>query len=121
MHRNNRKWHSKESSGRIKIYGQIFLSTNRFFKDAKEALRKGRINNIILGIALLLCIGLFFYGLTNNIQVQKEKEIAQEETKKALACEKYSLLLTEQLQEKERQLTQARADAALLKEQTLEK
>jgi hypothetical protein len=113
--------HSKESSGRVEIHGQIFLSTNRFIMDAKEDLTKGRINNISLGIALLLCIGLFFYGLINNIQAQKEKEIAQEETKKALACEKHSLLLTEQLQEKEKQLTQARAEAALLKEQTLEK
>jgi flagellar biosynthesis protein FliP len=84
--------------------------------DSNENLKKTRVNNIILGIALLVCIGFFFYGLINNIQAQKEKEIAQEETKKALACEKYSLLLTEQLQEKERQLTQARAKAALLKE-----
>jgi hypothetical protein len=89
--------------------------------DAKEALKKGRINSIVLGLALLASVGFFFYGLINNIQSQKAKEIAQDETKKALACEKYSLLLTEQLQEKERQLTQARAEAVLLKEQTREK
>ena len=62
--------------------------------DAKEALRKGRINSIVLGLTLLASVGFFFYGNINNIQAQKEKEIAQEETKKALACEKYSLLLT---------------------------
>lgn len=89
--------------------------------DAKEALRKGRNNNIVLGMALLTSVGFFFYGMINNIQAQKEKEMAQEETKKALACEKHSLLLMEQLQEKEKQLTQARAEAALLKEQTQEK
>jgi hypothetical protein len=89
--------------------------------DAKEALRKRRISSIVLGLAILASVGFFFYGLINNIQAQKAKEIAQEESKKALACEKYSLLLTEQLQEKEKQLSQARADAALLKEQTLEK
>jgi F0F1-type ATP synthase membrane subunit b/b' len=89
--------------------------------DTKEALRKERINNIVLGMALLISVGFFFYGMINNIQAQKEKEIAQDETKKALACEKYSLLLTEQLQEKERQLTQARAEAAFLMEQTREK
>jgi len=89
--------------------------------DTKEALRKERINNIVLGMALLISVGFIFYGMINNIQSQKEKEIAQDETKKALACEKYSLLLTEQLQEKERQLTQARAEAAFLMEQTREK
>jgi dethiobiotin synthetase len=89
--------------------------------DAKEALKKGRINSIVLGLALLASVGFFFYGMINNSQAQKAKEIAQDETKKALACEKYSLLLTEQLQEKEKQLSQARADAKLLKEQTLEK
>jgi len=86
--------------------------------DTKEALRKERMNNIVLGMALLISVGFIFYGMINNIQSQKEKEIAQDETKKALACEKYSLLLTEQLQEKERQLTQARAEAAFLMEQT---
>ncbi len=89
--------------------------------DAKEALRKGRKNNIVLGIALLTSVGFFFYCMINNIQAQKAKEIAQEESKKALACEKYSLSLTEQLQEKEKQLTHARAEAALLIEQTREK
>ncbi len=89
--------------------------------DSNENLKKTRVSNIIWGIALLVCIGFFFYGLINNIQAQKEKEIAQEETKKALACEKYSHLLTEQLQEKETLLTQARAEAVLLAKQTLEK
>jgi dethiobiotin synthetase len=89
--------------------------------DAKEALKKGRINSIVLGLALLASVGFFFYGMINNIQAQKEKEIAQEETKKALACEKYSLLLTEQLQEKERQLTQARTEATHLKAETTSK
>ncbi|NOS56110.1 MAG: hypothetical protein HOP37_07620 [Cyclobacteriaceae bacterium] len=89
--------------------------------DPNENLKRTRVSNIILGISLLVCIGFFFYGMINNIQAQKAKEIVQEETKKVLACEKYSLLLTEQLQERERQLTQARAEAALLKEQTREK
>ncbi len=89
--------------------------------DSNENLKKTGVSNIILGIALLVCIGFFFYGLINNIQAQKEKEIAQEETKKALACEKYSLLLTTQLQEKETLLTQARAEAALLAKQTWDK
>lgn len=59
--------------------------------------------------------------MINSIQAQKAKEMARQETKKALACEKHSLLLKEQLQEKEKLLTQARAEAALLKEQTREK
>ena len=91
------------------------------FYGYKRGLKKGKNQQHRFRDGAINFRRIFFYGMINNIQAQKEKEIAQEETKKALACEKYSLLLTEQLQEKERQLTQARAEAAFLMEQTREK
>ena len=72
-------------------------------------------------IAILVSIGFFFYGMINNIVAEKDKELAIQETQKRVACEEHSLSLMKQLQEKEVQLTQARAEATRLKEQTLGK
>jgi hypothetical protein len=70
----------------------VFLDTSRITFEAelknqemlqRRMLRRARIVNIVLGIALLFSIGLFFYGLMNKIQAQKEKETAQQQTRKA--------------------------------------
>jgi hypothetical protein len=70
----------------------VFLDTSRITFEAelknqemlqRRLLRRARITNIILGIALLVCIGLFFYGLINNIQAKKDKDRAEEQTKLA--------------------------------------
>jgi uncharacterized protein HemX len=89
--------------------------------DSNKILKRTGINNILLVIAILVSIGFFFYGMINNIIAEKDKELAIQETQKRLACEEHSLSLMKQLQEKEMQLTQARAEAALLKEQVREK
>jgi hypothetical protein len=92
--------------------------------EAKELFRKARINNIVLGIALLVTIGFFFYGLSSDIQRDKERQMAAAAAKVSLerqqACEALSASLKAQLQEKERLLNQARTEAAILKEQQMD-
>jgi len=70
----------------------VFLDTSRITFEAelknqemlqRRMLRRARVTNIILAIALLVSIGFFFYGLINNIQAQKDKLTAQREEKKA--------------------------------------
>ncbi len=75
----------------------VFLDTSRITFEAelknqemlqRRMLRRARITAIILGIAFLVSIGFFFYGLINNIRAQKERDIAQQETRKAVAARK---------------------------------
>jgi hypothetical protein len=117
----------------------VFLDTSRITFEAelknqemlqRRMLRRARITSIILGIALLFSIGMFLYGLINNIQAQKDKELAQQETKKAVAArkdaEKSRLIAEERTREVERQekllkasyaqLERALADTRLAKE-----
>lgn len=67
----------------------VFLDTSRITFEAelknqemlqRRMLRRARVTNIILGIALLFSIGLFFYGLINKIQANKDKELAEAQT-----------------------------------------
>jgi len=101
----------------------VFLDTSRITFEAelknqemlqRRMLRRARITSIILGIALLFSIGLFFYGLINKIQAQKEKETAQQETKKAVAARKdaeeqrsIAQAETKKVQQKEEELKQS--------------
>jgi hypothetical protein len=98
----------------------VFLDTSRITFEAelknqemlqRRMLRRARITSIILGIALLFSIGLFFYGLINKIQAQKEKETAQQETKKAVAARKDA--------EEQRSIAQAETKKVLQKEEEL--
>ena len=54
-------------------------------------LKKTRINGIALGIAILISIGFFFYGLINNIQAQKDKELALRSLVSLKECEAETL------------------------------
>jgi WD40 repeat protein len=98
----------------------VFLDTSRITFEAelknqemlqRRMLRRARIVNIILGIALLVSIGFFFYGLINNIQAQKDKELAQQQTKKAVAAREDA--------EKQRSIAQAETKKVLRKEEEL--
>jgi WD40 repeat protein/energy-coupling factor transporter ATP-binding protein EcfA2 len=116
----------------------VFLDTSRITFEAelknqemlqRTRLRRAKVTNIILGIALLVSIGFFFYGLINSIQVQKEKLFAdvarakaEEQTK--LAIEQKELAdkatkiaedKTEQLIKKEELLLKALADTRAAK------
>ena len=98
----------------------VFLDTSRITFEAelknqemlqRRMLRRARIVSIILGIALLFSIGLFFYGLINKFQAEKEKEFAQQETKKAIAARKDA--------EKQRSIAQAETKKVQQKEEEL--
>jgi WD40 repeat protein len=120
----------------------VFLDTSRITFEAelknqemlqRRMLRRARITNIILGIALLVCIGLFFYGLINNIQAQKEKltalaarnnaESARKEAviekEKAEAQTKIAEEQTRKLEAKEKELLQALVETRLAKDYAL--
>jgi hypothetical protein len=65
----------------------VFLDTSRITFEAelknqemlqRRMLRRARITNIVLGIALLVSIGFFFYGLINQIQMKQERQAALE-------------------------------------------
>jgi hypothetical protein len=116
----------------------VFLDTSRITFEAelknqemlqRRMLRRARVYNIILGIALLVSIGLFFYGLINNIQAQKDKlaaEVARnnaESARKEAVAEKENAVQqtrlaeekTRQLIEKEKELVRALTEAKLSK------
>ena len=120
----------------------VFLDTSRITFEAelknqemlqRRMLRRARITSIILGIALLVSIGFFFYGLINNIQMKKERQfaldakaLAEEQTQiaikqKNLADEatKVAEQKTKQLLEKEKELLNALAETRLAKDYAL--
>jgi hypothetical protein len=70
----------------------VFLDTSRITYEAelknqemlqRRLLRRARVVNIILAAFLLLAVGLFFYGLTQQIQAQKNEAIAEERKNEA--------------------------------------
>ncbi len=122
----------------------VFLDTSRITFEAelknqemlqRRMLRRARVTNIILGIALLVSIGFFFYGLINSIQANKDKEYAQAETKKAVAARAEAvteklraeeqtrkvLEKEEKLQESYKKLEAALAETRLAKDYALAK
>ena len=71
----------------------VFLDTSRITFEAelknqemlqRRMLRRARITNIILAIALLISIGFFFYGLTQKFEAEKQADLAKVEAKNAL-------------------------------------
>jgi energy-coupling factor transporter ATP-binding protein EcfA2 len=120
----------------------VFLDTSRITFEAelknqemlqRRMLRRARITNIILGIALLVSTGFFFYGLINNIRMKQERQLALDA--KAVA-EKQTLLAIEQknkadeatkvakeankkLVEKEQELIKALAETRIAKDDAL--
>ncbi|MFN6087559.1 MAG: hypothetical protein ACK47E_02315 [Cyclobacteriaceae bacterium] len=75
-------------------------------------------------LALMVFVAGIYAFVQRGIAVEKEqlnvliRKLAKEA---GVKCEQHSISLMVQLQEKEKQLTQARVEAALLKEQTREK
>ena len=111
----------------------VFLDTSRITFEAelknqemlqRRMLRRARVTNIILAIALLVSIGFFFFGLINNIQAQKDKlnaitqaEVAKKEKEKADVLRLDAENKTEQLlQKEERIIKQNKELQDLLKE-----
>lgn len=100
----------------------VFLDTSRITFEAelknqemlqRRMLRRARVINIILAIALLVSIGFFFYGLINNMQAQKDKKIAQAQTKKAETASAEAI--------EQRNLAQTKTKELLAKERELQK
>ncbi|MFN7654412.1 MAG: High-affnity carbon uptake protein Hat/HatR [Cyclobacteriaceae bacterium] len=117
----------------------VFLDTSRITFEAelknqemlqRRMLRRARITNIVLGIALLVSIGFFFYGLINQIQMKKERQLALEakavaEQKTVLADEAKKEAIkqknvaekkTQELIKKEKELLNALTETRLAKE-----
>lgn len=117
----------------------VFLDTSRITFEAelknqemlqRRMLRRARITNIVLGIALLVSIGFFFYGLINQIQMKKERQLALDA--KALAEQQTQIAIkqknladeatkvaeqkTKQLLEKEKELLNALTETRLAKD-----
>lgn len=44
--------------------------------DEQKAMKKSRIQNAAIVICLVVAIGFFFYGLINNIQAKKDRELS---------------------------------------------
>lgn len=74
----------------------VFLDTSRITFEAelknqemlqRRMLRRARVTNIILAVALLISIGFFLYGLTRNIEANKQYENALTQTKLAQAAQ----------------------------------
>jgi WD40 repeat protein len=78
----------------------VFLDTSRITYEAelknqemlqRRLLRRARVVNIILGAFLLLAVGLFFYGLTQQIEAQKNEAAAKLSEAEAQKSQKQAL------------------------------
>jgi WD40 repeat protein len=99
----------------------VFLDTSRITFEAelknqemlqRRMLRRARVTNIILAIALLISIGFFLYGLTRNIEANKQAEIARNEAANAINQQKIATQAqmlaeerTRELEKKDKELT----------------
>ena len=118
----------------------VFLDTSRITFEAelknqemlqRRMLRRARVTNIILAIALLISMGFLFYGLIQKIEADRQTELAKIEAKKAneerskalaaqkLAEEKSAELIAKDktLQERIKELQQAYKDLSISKAQ----
>lgn len=75
----------------------VFLDTSRITYEAelknqellqKRMLRRARITNIILAIFLLIAIGMFFFGLTQQIAAEQNLRIAEQQRELAVSAAK---------------------------------
>jgi hypothetical protein len=112
----------------------VFLDTSRITFEAelknqemlqRRMLRRARVTNIVLAIALVISIGFFFYGLIQSIEAVKQAEIAKSEAAKAKLeqkkAESASLKLLKQTNEllrKDVQLRNSYANLSNALEQT---
>jgi|LakMenEpi03Aug12_release.lakeMendotaPanAssembly.Ray.scaffolds.fasta_scaffold02604_16 WD40 repeat protein len=112
----------------------VFLDTSRITFEAelknqemlqRRMLRRARVTNIVLAIALVISIGLFFYGLTQSIEAVKqadkaktEAEKAKREQKKAESASQELLKQTKELRKKDVQLRNSVTKLSSALEQT---
>ncbi|MFN7330485.1 MAG: High-affnity carbon uptake protein Hat/HatR, partial [Bacteroidota bacterium] len=91
----------------------VFLDTSRITFEAelknqemlqRSMLRRARVTNIILAIALLISIGFFLYGLTRNIEANKQAEIARAEERKAKEAKDISEKALKDIEKKNKEL-----------------
>lgn len=121
----------------------VFLDTSRITFEAelknqemlqRRMLRRARVTNIVLGIALLVSIGFFFYGLINNFRMKQERQLAiearvsaEKQTQEAIKqknfadeARKIAVQKTEELERKEKQLLDALKETRLAKDFALQ-
>jgi hypothetical protein len=75
--------------------------------DDKDFFIMARIKNITIGVLFLATAALFFYGLINNIQAKKDKELARQIRIQLKECEQKTDELTKKAEVTNAQLTQA--------------
>lgn len=106
----------------------VFLDTSRITFEAelknqemlqRRMLRRARVTNIILAIALLISIGFFFYGLTQNIEASKQRDLALKEADNARIAKENSDRLRIQT-EKQNELLLSKEAEILKKNKELE-
>jgi len=100
----------------------VFLDTSRITYEAelknqemlqKRMLRRARVTNIILSAAFLVAMLFFFFGLTQRIDAENERDNAREETKRADLAKQQAI---EKTLEAEKALARVREGEALLEE-----
>jgi WD40 repeat protein/energy-coupling factor transporter ATP-binding protein EcfA2 len=112
----------------------VFLDTSRITFEAelknqemlqRRMLRRARVTNIVLAIALVISIAFFFYGLMQSIEAVKQAEKAKTEAKKAKLEQKKAesasqklLEQTNELLRKDVQLRNSNANLSSALEQT---
>jgi WD domain, G-beta repeat len=100
----------------------VFLDTSRITYEAelknqemlqKRMLRRARVTNIVLSLAFIIAMLFFFFGLTQRIDAERERDNAQGEEEKALEARTIAEKKTEeaeialkQVQEQERKLAE---------------
>jgi F0F1-type ATP synthase membrane subunit b/b' len=86
----------------------------------KEIFTKVKITNIVIGCLFLVVIAFFFYGLINNIQAKKDKELAQQTMVRLKECEQKAEELTKHMTVLNAQLMQALEEAKTAKDFALQ-
>ena len=91
----------------------VFLDTSRITFEAelknqemlqRRMLRRARVTNIVLAIALVISIGLFFYGLTQSIEAVKQADKAKTEAEKAKRAQKKAESASQELLKQTKEL-----------------
>jgi energy-coupling factor transporter ATP-binding protein EcfA2 len=100
----------------------VFLDTSRITYEAelknqemlqKRMLRRARVTNIVLSLAFLIAMVFFFFGLTQRIDAERERDNAQGEKQKAVDAQviaekktEEAQVALEQVQESEKRLAE---------------
>ena len=88
--------------------------------EEREILRRARMTNVLIGLVFLISIGFFFYGLINNIQANKYKEMAIKEALKQKECESKSQAAMEAMVIAQKQAILAQREAEKQRAMALE-